>query len=486
MGITAKQVIDFRPSKGVARETSNEIQRKRSEKAAQYAHQVGNYDPTRVHLNFEIVKGGKIQPVDKSRSIPRRMKEMLKERGIADPNEGLEEPKYRTVVNFILGGSRERMHEIAFGSQKVDLTEHSDNSNIRLTDDFQKWSKEMYQFMAERYGEENIVSFVAHLDELNPHLHVTILPIDKNNRFAYKKIFAGKDKYEFRARTTQLHDDLAKVNEKWRLGRGSSIAATGARHRTTEEYRRQLNEECISLEGKVDNDRKTLLKLRGDIMLAERSVKGLTSMIHNLEEKKKTVQSELDSCYRQVSSGQVRPEDMDKQVLQLLQKLQEIESQMADKNQKLSDADQRLERLRSDMDAAKQRMEELRSQAQEAAGTVYQHQRAGVTDATYNVLMEEFKHIVATSDDAVIDSFDDSMLMDFARRGNNIMQCAVMLVAGYVDQATEFAEGHGGGGGGNDMRWGRDPDEDDRRWARRCVRMACQMMKPAIGKKNKR
>lgn len=125
MGITAKQVIDFRPSKGVARETSNEIQRKRSEKAAQYAHQVGNYDPTREHLNFEIVKGGKIQLVDKSRSIPRRMKKMLKERGIADPNERLDEPKYRTVVNFILGGSRERMHEIAFGSQKVDLSEHS-------------------------------------------------------------------------------------------------------------------------------------------------------------------------------------------------------------------------------------------------------------------------------------------------------------------------------------------------------------------------
>lgn len=68
----------------------------------------GNYDPTREHLNFEIVNG-KVRPVDKSRSIPDRMADSLRQRGIKDPNEGLVEPKYRTVVNIILGGSRELM-----------------------------------------------------------------------------------------------------------------------------------------------------------------------------------------------------------------------------------------------------------------------------------------------------------------------------------------------------------------------------------------
>ena len=86
MGKIAKQVIDFRPSKGITTSTSNEIQRKRSDKAKAYAESIGNYDPTREHLNFEIVKGGKIQPVDKTRSIPFRMKENLRARGIIDPN----------------------------------------------------------------------------------------------------------------------------------------------------------------------------------------------------------------------------------------------------------------------------------------------------------------------------------------------------------------------------------------------------------------
>lgn len=191
MGKIAKQVIDFRPSKGITTSTSNEIQRKRSEKAKAYAESIGNYDPTREHLNFEIVKGGKIQPVDKTKSIPQRMRENLRARGIIDPNEGLDEPKYRTVVNFILGGSRERMHEIAFGNQTVDLKDGADNSHIRRTRDIENWAKDMYDFFAKRYGEENIVSFVVHLDETNPHGHLTLLPIDNRNKFGAGGILRG-------------------------------------------------------------------------------------------------------------------------------------------------------------------------------------------------------------------------------------------------------------------------------------------------------
>ena len=55
-----------------------------------------------------------------------------------------------------------------------------------------------------------------------------------------------------------------------------------------------------------------------------------------------------------------------------------------------------------------------------------------------------------------------------------------------MDNATTFAEGNGGGGSGNDMKWGRDDDEDNRAWARRCMMMACKMMRPSIGKKPKR
>ena len=34
-----------------------------------------------------------------------------------------------------------------------------------------------YMFFAEKYGNENILSVVVHMDETNPHLHLNIVPI---------------------------------------------------------------------------------------------------------------------------------------------------------------------------------------------------------------------------------------------------------------------------------------------------------------------
>ena len=240
--VKAKQVLDVHVSKGITRAQSNEHLRCRSAKATEYAMSKGNYDPTRERLNFEIVRGGKVQQVDTSRSIPDRIAVLLRSRGIKDPNEGLAEPKYRTVVNIIFGGSRERMQELAFGNQKVDFSKDSDNSHIVRKPEIEQWAKDVYSFVSDKYGEENIAAFVVHLDELNPHVHCTLLPI-KNGRFAYKEIFAGKDKFEYSERMKQLHSDFAEVNRKWGMSRGTSIAETGSKHRTPEEYRRMPSEE---------------------------------------------------------------------------------------------------------------------------------------------------------------------------------------------------------------------------------------------------
>lgn len=59
-------------------------------------------------------------------------------RGIKAPNEDGEIPKYRTVVNFIFGGNRERMLEITFGNQKVDLIQGADNSRIKRGPDIER------------------------------------------------------------------------------------------------------------------------------------------------------------------------------------------------------------------------------------------------------------------------------------------------------------------------------------------------------------
>ena len=55
MANNAKQVMDIRVSKGITVAQSNEHLRNWTEKGWNHATQTGNYDPTREHLNFEIV-----------------------------------------------------------------------------------------------------------------------------------------------------------------------------------------------------------------------------------------------------------------------------------------------------------------------------------------------------------------------------------------------------------------------------------------------
>ena len=112
-----KQMIDIRACKGFTVQESNEHRRNWDDHRWQRALNEGNYDLSRQHLNFEIVKGGKIQPIDKTKTIPQMMKERLDALGIKDPNEGKLAPDRRTVVEMVLGGNRERMLELAFVNQ---------------------------------------------------------------------------------------------------------------------------------------------------------------------------------------------------------------------------------------------------------------------------------------------------------------------------------------------------------------------------------
>ena len=339
----AYQVLDIKTQKGMTEAQSAEHLRKCTEESLREANRRGNYDATRDHLNFEVGKGCVIKAVDKEHSIPTRMKANLISRGIKDPNEGLREGKYRTVVNMILGGSREQMRRLAFGDQSIKEGPDADNSQVTRQKPIEEWAKDMYQFMAKKYGEENIVAFVVHLDELNPHIHCTLMPIDETGKFNYKGIFNGKGKkfglsdYYFR-----LHDELSIINKKYSLDRGTHIADTGARHRSREEYIRSLDEKreelerrCSTLQEEITVYRQTKRELDDEIKKAEKRVKGLTTMIENLEKNKSGIEKQIDELKR---SGEESSRETQSKLFILQQQLQTIESKIEDKQEKLDAA----------------------------------------------------------------------------------------------------------------------------------------------------
>lgn len=482
----AKQVLDVRVSKGFTAAQGNEHLRNRSKEAEKYAMSMGNYDPTRKHLNFEIAPGGKVRPIDTSRNIPERIADILSRRGIKDPNEGLIEPKYRTVVNIIFGGSRERMHELAFGTQKVDFEKNADNTRIKRKSDIERWAKDVYSFVCGRYGEQNVAAFIVHLDELNPHVHCTLLPI-RDGKFAYKEIFAGKDKFEFSQRMKQLHTDFfAEVNTKWGMERGRSVAETGARHRTTEEYRRMLSEECTTIEQQIGRHQEILSALHSDIRMAERRIKGLTSMVENLLQEKSEKEAQLSALERSLDNCRDDSQSVAAEKEKIEKELAAIQWKLADKQEKLRIADQQLTDLKENMDAVQERTEELKKEAYSYSRDVHSKVDSLLKDAMVESMVREFKSLSERMSASERELFDDTLVRSIAEQGAEVMHCATMLFLGMVDDATTFAETHGGGGSKSDLKWGRDEDEDNRAWALRCMRMASRMMRPAIGKKTKR
>ena len=79
---------------------------------------------------------------------------------------------------------------------------------------------------------------------------------------------------------------------------------------------------------------------------------------------------------------------------------------------------------------------------------------------------------------------DGDFLIAIAEQPNEILKCAMYLLLGYLDGTTQFAQSCGGGGGDTSLPWGRKDDEDDRRFAYRCMMQAHKMLKPAHPKKS--
>ena len=493
-----KQVFDLQPSAGMSAGVSNEIQRRWTERSWDQAVCHGNYDRTRSRLNFEVVKGGKVQEIDTSRSIPGKIRDTLKARGIEDPNVKKEKegkkPNRRTVVNIILGGSREQMRRLAFGDEQVEFDHGVDNSSIERCPDIERWAQAMYTFACGKWGEQNVVSFVVHLDELNPHGHLTLLPIDENNKFSFKRLFHGEDKFAMSEYMKRLHDEIAKVNRQFGLERGNSILETGARHRSTEEYRRDLrrqNNELeamnASLDREISDKHRTLFDLNAEIRKAERRVKGLTTMIHNLESKESELSAQIAELETEIAAGAGDANDLRLRINELTDKLRATTSSLNDKREKLKTANRQLAQLEADKielegekEAIAERNDNLRQQTKVIAGDMQDQMRKLLTGAiTGNALMEYEKLYESLTPEQKAHS-GNKFILHLAEQPAEIINCAMYLFLGYVDGAIQFAETHGGGGEmGTGLKWGRDPDEDDQHFAFRCMLQAHKLMKPA-------
>ena len=500
-----KQSIDLRPGKRFSTGLSNENLRIGAN-SAWSAKRAGTLDESRSKLDFEVGKGGIIMELDRKKSIPKRIKAILDANNISDPNKNYtdddlkrERVGTRTYASFILQGSHDTMVKLAFGDQQISFEPNADNSHLERREDIEKWAKDMYKFISEKYGDDNIAAFVVHLDETTPHAHCVVVPITESKKLSFRKVFAGDNKYEFSKRTKALWDEAAKVSEKYGLARGDDSLITGAQHKSYLQWMRETifkNKGVIEEQDKAISDNQDILLLQrqqlydinAEINKAETKMKSFSTMINNLEVEKENLEAQIAALSCEYDEGD---EQFEKRQQELSAKLLELEEKMLDKKQKLADTAEQLEKLGLRKVKVQREYDDLMREINKETDVYYEkvQQRMEAVmwrEAAHNMkneraLWEQFSnHLSPELREEFDNLLNDSFIDDMLERANELSGVACALYLGFLDQATSFARDNGGGGSCPGSDWGRREDEDDLNFMRRCFAMSRKMMRPSI------
>ena len=389
------QVIDIDKSSGVDAADSNEQTRRWTEKQKEVrsGNPHLNYDFTRTHLDFEIVDG-EITNLNPNEQVNDSIRKVFEKKGIPFPGttkshrkKGEPEPKKMERIiaaRMILGGSPERMNEIAFGSQKPSLKRNADNSHIVRTAAIEEWAKDEYRWLQKTFGKDNIARFIVHLDETNPHIHATIVPtgiIKGKERLSWNSVFGdrelpGPEKFKY-FRDSHYED----VGKKWGLERGLPKAITGNKHKSTKEYYAELEQRCLELSYINENlqednqqlsqanyqlrDENISLRLSNEDMTAKheqlqhlctvaeedlrkgsKAMKSLTTMIENKMQQRSVVQLDLQQATHQLESGEITPEQYERIAHDAFAKVEEFDAFIATKATKLAEISERMDEHR--------------------------------------------------------------------------------------------------------------------------------------------
>ena len=477
MSDNKKQMMDIQKVKSFSVAVSDEHQRNwgddlfsRKENDPKY-----NYDRSRTRLNFQVSKGGELGPVDKSKSITEKIEQAIKNRVTGRVNA-----TSNRAVSLVFGGNREQMRKLAFGDQQI--SENGNNWDVDSCSGIDRWAKDIYDFCCREFGEENVVSFIVHLDELNPHAHAVIVPITKDGRLSAKDMFGGNDMNQARTRMRELHSRLAEVNEKYGLERGDDITITGAKHKSTETYRRELADECRTLSNEVGMKKTLLSDLNRSITKAETKIKALQTMVSNLEKAETEKQATIAELEDYMKNHLGDAAEIKAKITAVRKELWDVRDKLNDKKMKLTRAKVQLDELQKETSYVAARNKEINA-AFEKSAISYQQQiinkiwaQAGMK--ALSEVANIYPRMTSTHDSCL---FENSFAMDFIDHGDKIIYCAMYLYIGYINEATNFAESQGGGGG-DTKDWGREKDEDEIEWIRRCLRQATRMVKPRKGK----
>ena len=502
MSTDIKQAMHVEAGKSFGTAEANENERRWDDDKVDKKNQdpTNHYDKTRMKLNFEIGPDGKIHPLGyQKKSLEVRLQERLAELGWK-PFKPDSKIQPNCCAKFIFGGNHDRMLEMAFGDQIVNLEKDADNNHLHRCEEIEQWAKDVYDWCVRRYGQENIVGFQVHLDESSPHIHALIVPVGIRPKSGRECVMwsakFGKDRFEYGRILREMHTSLyEEVGSKYGLERGDSIDGRNVQHLHKRDYIRKLTKEAKQ---------------------AEKAVKGLQTMILKLEREMLAGRNRLKEIDEALASGKITLDKYEAQKADIQKLISEYQAKLDDKAGKLQVKEQELEQLTKDASKVRSVIQPFRNhkvdffppQITEKVplfGTdkwverqnrfiakqfteivrkiesLYRNDAARQVEAAQRNVLADYGELYQLRKDVkmLIKNNDDLKLTletILDQLANPSLRSKIFTIADALAGGTPTAISSSGGGGGNpdsDLRWdGRRPDEEEDEYKRRCLMRA--------------
>lgn len=504
MNTDIKQAMHVEAGKSFGTAEANENERRWNDDKIDSKNQdpTNHYDKTRMKLNFEIGPDGKVHPLGyQEKSLEIRLRERLTELGWK-PFKPDSKIQPNCCAKFIFGGNHDRTLEMAFGTQTVNLDKGADNSHLQRCPEIEQWAKDVYDWCARRYGEENIIGFQVHLDESSPHIHALIVPVGQRAKSGRECVMwsamFGKNRYEYGQILREMHTSLyEEVGSKYGLERGDSIDGRNVQHLHKRDYIRKLTKEARQ---------------------AEKAVKGLQTMIRKLEREMLAGRTRLKEIDEALASGKITLDKYEAQKTDIQKLIAEYQSKLDDKAGKLQVKEQELEQLTKDAAKVRSVVQPFRNHKVDFTppqitekvplfGTDKWIERQNRSiSKQFTEIVRKIESLYRNDAARQVEAAQRNVLVDYGelyqlRRENKILsdanenlelelnilfgQLAIPSVRNMIfavadalisGQPIPISSGGGGGNSDSDLRWdGCRPDEEEDEYKRRCLMYAVQV-----------
>ena len=462
-------------------------------------------------LNFEIGPDGKIHPLGyQEKSLEVRLQERLDELGWK-PFKADSKIQPNCCAKFVFGGNHDRTLEMAFGNQSVNLEKGADNSHLHRCEEIENWAKDVYDWCSNRYGQKNIVGFQVHIDESSPHIHALIVPVGIRPKSGRESVMwsakFGKDRYEYGRILKEMHTSLYdEVGSKYGLERGDSIDGRNVQHLNKRDYIRKLTKEAKQ---------------------AEKAVKGLQSMMRNLESRIFSYRLQLEEADKELASGKITLDRYEAQKADIQELIAEYQTKLEDKTDKLHVKEQELERLTADATKARSVVQPFRNhkvdftppqitekvplfgsdkwverQNQYIAKqftdivrkieSLYRNDAARQVEAAQRNVLADYGELYQLRRDNkslsdTNESLESELNMLFDQLAIPSVRNLIFAVADALIGGQPVSISSCSGGSTSDLPWdGRRPDEEEEAYRRRCLMFAIGAVKKLNEKKSYR